>query len=52
MFGGHLGFVAGVNETMIVPMIFAKLACGLSALALANLLAPVLLSKAESADKN
>lgn len=52
MFGDHLGFVAGVNETMIVPMIFAKLACGLSALALANLLAPVLLSKAESADKN
>ena len=52
MFGDHLGFVAGVNEAMIVPMIFAKLACGLSALALANLLAPVLLAKAESAGKD
>ncbi|MGN1007719.1 MAG: ethanolamine utilization protein EutH [Butyricicoccus sp.] len=49
MFGDHLGFVAGVNTSMIVPMIFAKLACGLSALFLANLLAPQLLAKAESA---
>ena len=49
MFGDHLGFVAGVNSNMIVPMIFAKLACGLSALVLANLLAPQLLSKAEKA---
>ncbi len=49
MFGDHLGFVAGVNSTMIVPMILAKLACGLSALFLANLLAPQLLMKAESA---
>lgn len=49
MFGDHLGFVAGVNSTMILPMIFAKLACGLSALFLANLLAPQLLAKAESA---
>lgn len=49
MFGDHLGFTAGVNDTMIVPMIFAKLACGLSALALANVLAPLLLSKAEAA---
>ena len=49
MFGDHLGFVAGVNSSMIVPMIFAKLACGLSALLLANLLSPQLLAKAESA---
>mgnify|MGYP004460455449 FL=1 len=49
MFGDHLGFVAGVNADMIVPMIFAKLACGLSALFLANLLAPQLLSKAQKA---
>lgn len=52
MFGDHLGFVAGVNSNMIVPMIFAKLACGLSALFLANLLAPQLLSKAEKAAEN
>lgn len=51
MFGDHLGFVAGVNATMIVPMIFAKLACGLSALFLANLLAPQLLAKAESVQR-
>lgn len=49
MFGDHLGFVAGVNSSMIVPMILAKLACGFSALFLANLLSPQLLSKAESA---
>lgn len=36
---------------MIVPMIFAKLACGISALLLANLLAPQLLSKVESAQR-
>lgn len=52
MFGDHLGFVAGVNADMIVPMIFAKLACGLSALALANMLAPQLLSKAQKAAEN
>ncbi len=52
MFGDHLGFVAGVNADMIVPMIFAKLACGLSALFLANLLAPQLLSKAQKAAEN
>lgn len=52
MFGDHLGFVAGVNADMIVPMIFAKLACGLSALALADLLAPQLLSKAQKAAEN
>ena len=49
MFGDHLGFTAGVNSTMILPMIFAKLACGLSALALANILSPQLLAKAEHA---
>lgn len=46
MFGDHLGFVAGVNSTMILPMVCAKLGCGLSALFLANLLAPQLLKKA------
>ena len=51
MFGDHLGFVAGVNAGMIVPMIFAKLTCGLSALFLANLLAPQLLAKAERAQQ-
>ena len=36
----------------IYQMSFAKLACGLSALALANLLAPQLLSKAQKAAEN
>lgn len=49
MFGDHLGFVAGVSTEMIVPMICAKLVCGLTALLLANLLAPQLLAKAEAA---
>lgn len=51
MFGDHLGFVAGVNSAMIIPMIFAKLTCGLTALLLANMLAPQLLAKAESATR-
>ena len=41
--------LAGVNSSMILPMIFAKLACGFSALFVANLLSPQLLAKAESA---
>ena len=49
MFGDHLGFVAGVNAAMILPMICAKLVCGLTALCLANLLAPRLLAKAAAA---
>ena len=52
MFGDHLGFVAGVNATTILPMICAKLVCGLTALCLANLLAPRLLAKAASAAEN
>lgn len=51
MFGDHLGFVAGVNANMILPMIAGKLACGISALFLANLLAPQLLRKAEAASQ-
>ena len=34
-FGDHLGFVAGVERTMIVPLICGKLVGGISALALA-----------------
>ncbi|WP_317855989.1 ethanolamine utilization protein EutH [Chakrabartyella piscis] len=50
MFGDHLGFVAGVNASMIVPMIAAKLGSGISALWLANLLSPKLLEKAASVE--
>lgn len=51
VFGDHLGFVAGVNAAMIVPMIMAKLSCGLCALLLASVLSPQLLAKAEKAQQ-
>ncbi|MBR2189689.1 MAG: ethanolamine utilization protein EutH [Eubacterium sp.] len=36
--GDHLGFVAGINQQLIVPMMAAKFAGGLTALVLANIL--------------
>ncbi len=45
VFGDHLGFTAGVNNQMIFPMIVGKLVAGITALIVANLLAPKLLSK-------
>ncbi len=46
VFGDHLGFTAGVNKDMILPVIVAKLTCGICALILANLLSGKLLDKA------
>jgi len=43
--GDHLGFVAGVDPEMIFPMIISKMTAGITALLLANLLAPRLLKK-------
>lgn len=48
VFGDHLGFTAGVNSEMIFPVIAGKLVAGITAVILANLLAPKLLSKIES----
>jgi len=45
VFGDHLGFTAGVNSEMIFPVIVGKLVAGITALVLANILAPMLLSK-------
>jgi len=45
VFGDHLGFTAGVNSEMIFPVIIGKLVAGITALILANILAPMLLSK-------
>lgn len=45
VFGDHLGFTAGVNSEMIFPVIVGKLVAGITALLLANILAPKLLSK-------
>ena len=45
VFGDHLGFTAGVNSEMIFPVIVGKLVAGITALIVANILAPKLLSK-------
>ncbi len=47
VFGDHLGFTAGVNSEMIFPVIVGKLVAGITALILANILAPKLLSKVQ-----
>jgi ethanolamine transporter len=47
VFGDHLGFTAGVNSEMIFPVIVGKLVAGITALILANALAPKLLSKVQ-----
>lgn len=49
VFGDHLGFTAGVNSDMIFPVVAGKLTAGITALILANLLSPKLLSKIETA---
>ncbi|MEG2118772.1 MAG: ethanolamine utilization protein EutH [Pseudoflavonifractor sp.] len=45
VFGDHLGFTAGNEPQMIFPVIVGKLVAGVTAVILANLLAPKLLSK-------
>ena len=47
VFGDHLGFTAGANNEMIFPMIVGKLAAGITAIIVANILSPVLLKKVE-----
>lgn len=51
VFGDHLGFTAGVNKEMIFPVIVGKLVAGITAVILANVLAPKLLSKIDAANK-
>lgn len=48
VFGDHLGFTAGVNKEMIFPVVVGKLVAGITALILANLISPMLLSKIQS----
>lgn len=45
VFGDHLGFTAGVDQAMVLPLIVSKLGAGLSAMLLAHIFAPRLLSK-------
>ena len=47
--GDHLGFTAGVDQSMVTPVIIGKLVAGITALIVANLLAPKLLAKIDSA---
>lgn len=49
VFGDHLGFTAGVNQQMVTPVIIGKLVAGITALIVANILAPKLLEKIKSA---
>lgn len=49
VFGDQLGFAAGVEREMIFPMIAGKLVAGITAVILANILAPKLLSKINTA---
>ena len=51
VFGDHLGFTAGVNQDMILPMIIGKLVAGISAFIVANLLSGKLLEKVEESLK-
>jgi ethanolamine transporter len=51
VFGDHLGFTAGVNKDMIFPSSLAA-GCCITALILANLLAPKLLSKIKTSDES
>lgn len=44
-FGDHLGFTAGVESQMIFPVVVGKLTAGITAIIVANLLAPKLLNK-------
>ena len=49
--GDFLGFTAGVNPKMVLPMIGAKLVCGVSAVAVAHWFSPVLLGRIAQSGK-
>lgn len=52
VFGGQLGFIAGVNEAMIVPVIVGKLVAGITALAVAKrLTSKSIISSAKPGEK-
>jgi ethanolamine transporter len=49
VFGDHLGFTAGVDQSMVTPVIIGKLVAGITAVIVANLLSPKLLDKIQTA---
>jgi len=48
VFGDHRGYIAGVNQDMVLPTVVAKLTGGITAMILANIAAPWLLKRARS----
>ena len=46
-FGDHLGYVAGVDQNMVLPLVVAKMVAAISALILANALAPRFIKEEE-----
>ena len=49
--GDHLGFTAGVDQSMVTPVMIGKLVGGITAILVANILAPKLLAKIDAAKK-
>lgn len=45
VFGDHLGFTAGVDQAMVLPLIISKLGAGISAMLLSHVFSPQLLEK-------
>lgn len=43
--GDHLGFTAGVNQSMVIPLITAKFTAGISAVILASFMSPLLIRR-------
>ena len=52
VFGAHLGFTAGLDQSMVIPVIVGKLVAGISAVLVANLLAENLLDKIRRSFEN
>ena len=46
-FGDHLGYVAGVDQNMVLPLVVSKMVAAVSALFLANALAPRFIKEEE-----
>ena len=49
--GDHLGFTAGVDQSMVTPVMIGKLVGGITAILVANILAPKLLAKIDASKK-
>ena len=48
IFGAHLGFTAGIDQSMVIPVLVNKLVGSISAIILANILSDKLLNKINS----